>query len=52
MTYKVVGYHCRFRGIGIRIEDDILITHDGADVINKDCPKDIKDIETLIGTKQ
>jgi len=41
----------RFRGIGIRIEDNLLISHDGVEVINKDCPKDVKEIETLIGTK-
>ena len=40
----------RFTGIGIRIEDNLLITHDGVEIINKDCPKDVKEIETLIGT--
>ena len=41
----------RFRGIGIRIEDNLLITHDSVEVINKDCPKDVKEIESLVGTK-
>ncbi|XP_065916735.1 xaa-Pro aminopeptidase 3-like [Dysidea avara] len=40
-----------FRGIGIRIEDNLLITHDSVEVINKDCPKDVKEIESLVGTK-
>jgi len=38
----------RFRGIGVRIEDDILITHAKADVLSKDVPKEIDDIEALM----
>lgn len=37
-----------FRGIGIRIEDDVLITPTGFDVLSKSCPKTIDQIETLI----
>ncbi len=33
------------RGIGIRIEDDIVITADGHDVLTSACPKEIDDIE-------
>lgn len=36
----------RYRGIGIRIEDDILITKDGNEVLTKDIPKTIEEIET------
>lgn len=32
---------------GIRIEDDVLITPDGADVLTKDIPKSIAEIEAL-----
>lgn len=35
------------RGIGIRIEDDILVTAEGFEILSKDAPKEIKDIEAL-----
>jgi Xaa-Pro aminopeptidase len=37
-----------YRGIGIRIEDDILITDAGAEVLSKDVPKDPDAIEALM----
>jgi len=33
------------RGIGVRIEDDVLVTATGHDVLTADCPKTIADIE-------
>ena len=36
-----------YRGIGIRIEDDILVTKDGHKNLSYDIKKEIKDIETL-----
>jgi Xaa-Pro aminopeptidase len=36
-----------FRNIGIRIEDDILITATGHDVLTKDAPKERAEIEAL-----
>lgn len=34
-----------YRGIGIRIEDDVLITHSGNEVLTASIPKEIADIE-------
>jgi Xaa-Pro aminopeptidase len=39
----------RYSGIGIRIEDDVLITADGPVVLTSSCPKEISEIESLIG---
>jgi Xaa-Pro aminopeptidase len=36
-----------FRGIGIRIEDDILITKSGRENLTESIPKEIQDIENL-----
>ncbi len=35
----------RWRGIGIRIEDDVLVTRDGPDVLTRDLPSAVGDIE-------
>jgi Xaa-Pro aminopeptidase len=37
------------RGIGIRIEDDVLVTHDGQEVMTAGVPKDVEGMEALIG---
>ncbi len=34
--------------IGVRIEDDVLVTKDGYDVLSKDMPKTVEAIETLM----
>jgi Xaa-Pro aminopeptidase len=36
-----------FRGIGIRIEDDVLVTATGSEVLSADAPKNPIEIETL-----
>ena len=38
----------KWRGIGIRIEDDVVVTQDGCDVLTKDVVKEIADIEALM----
>ena len=40
----------RYAGIGIRIEDDILVTEDGPVVISSACPKEISEIEDIVGS--
>jgi Xaa-Pro aminopeptidase len=37
-----------FWNIGIRIEDDVLVTRDGHDVLSADAPKTIDEIEALM----
>lgn len=39
-----------FANLGIRIEDDVLITEGEPDVLSKDCPKTIQEIEAIVGT--
>jgi Xaa-Pro aminopeptidase len=38
----------KYRGIGIRIEDNILVTNKGYENLSKDIKKEIKDVESLI----
>jgi Xaa-Pro aminopeptidase len=39
----------RLRGIGVRIEDDILITTDGHENLTIGCPKEVADLEAICG---
>ena len=38
----------KWRGIGIRIEDDVLVTDDGCEVLSAGAPKTVQDIEALM----
>jgi Xaa-Pro aminopeptidase len=42
----------KWRGIGIRIEDDVLITKTGHEILTNGVPKTIVDIETLMARNQ
>ncbi|MES9878800.1 MAG: Xaa-Pro aminopeptidase [Candidatus Sedimenticola sp. PURPLELP] len=37
--------------IGIRIEDDVAVTKDGYDILSKDAPKTVQEIEKLMGSR-
>ena len=39
-----------FSGIGIRIEDDVLVTRDKPQVLTKAAPKRIEEVEALVGS--
>ena len=39
----------KYAGIGVRIEDDVLITKDGPVVLTANCPKQISELESIIG---
>lgn len=40
----------KWSGIGVRIEDDVLVTEDGPVVLTAKCPKEITEIEALVGS--
>ena len=37
-----------WRGIGVRIEDDVVVTHAGCDILSAKAPKEIHEIEQLM----
>lgn len=45
---EMKGVAKKWHNIGIRIEDDVLVTKTGHDVLSKDAPKEIDDIEALM----
>ncbi len=40
----------KWRGINVRIEDDVLVTKDGYEILTADVPKDADQIETLMAS--
>jgi Xaa-Pro aminopeptidase len=45
------GVPARLAGIGVRIEDDVLVTGSGAEVLTRDAPKAPADIEAWMGAR-
>lgn len=48
ISSDIPGVHKRWHNIGVRIEDDVLVTKNGCDVLSKDIPKEIADIEAIM----
>ena len=46
------GLYFPEESIGIRIEDDILVTEDGAEVLSASLPKKAEEIERLVGARK
>lgn len=44
------GVPRRWWNIGVRIEDDVLVTRDGHDVLSADVPKEAGEVEALVGS--
>jgi Xaa-Pro aminopeptidase len=38
-----------FRGIGVRIEDNVVVTATGVEVLTGHAPKEIQEIEEIVG---
>ncbi|MEY4581125.1 MAG: hypothetical protein RL701_5828 [Pseudomonadota bacterium] len=51
--YVAHGSPCdpTWHGIGVRIEDDVLVTHDGPHVLTAAIPKRAEDLEQLLGAR-
>lgn len=47
---KTANVASKFKGIGIRIEDDIVITREGNRILSSKVPKEISDIEALMAS--
>lgn len=45
------GVPARYRGIGIRIEDDVVVTSGDPEVISHGVPKDVDEIEALMASR-
>ena len=45
------GVAAKWQGIGIRIEDDVLVTRDGHEVLTEGVPRDIEGVEAVLASR-
>jgi Xaa-Pro aminopeptidase len=45
------GVYMPAKSLGVRIEDTVLVTRDGCEILTKDVPKEISEIEKLMTEK-
>jgi Xaa-Pro aminopeptidase len=48
ISADIPGVHKRWHNIGVRIEDNVLVTAKGREVLSAKIPKTVKEIEALM----